>query len=227
MNQKKLAQYKGQLTASEVAAGMNAAQANARRLAHDAKLLLDSDRLPSAVALAILSIEESGKLSILRGLAVAKSDEQLKDAWREYRTHTAKNRLWPAVELMKKGARKLDDFASLVSGDADHPALLDQLKQIALYTDCLGQRHWSKPDTVISKQIATDLVRTAELLSRGDDISSREMELWVQHLQPVWMERKELMEKALVDWHAAMHAEGLASSGPDEMEKFIIGGYET
>jgi AbiV family abortive infection protein len=170
-------------------------------------------------------VEESGKLSILRGLAVAKSDEQLKDAWREYRTHTAKNRLWPVVELIKKGARKLDDFASLVSGDADHPALLDQLKQIALYTDCLGHCHWSEPDTVITKQIATELVRTAELLSRGEDISSREMELWVQHVPPVWMERKELMEKALVDWHAALHAEGLTTGTVDEMEKFIIEGY--
>jgi AbiV family abortive infection protein len=226
VNQRKLAQYKGRLTPSEVAAGMNAAQANARRLVHDAKLLLDSDRLPSAVALAVLSIEESGKLSILRGLAVAKSDEQVKNAWREYRTHTAKNRLWSAFELIKNGARKLDDFASLVSGDANHPTLLDQLKQLALYTDCLGERHWSKPDVVITREIATALVRTAELLARGHDISPREMELWIQHIQPIWMGRKELMEKALVDWHGAMHAEGLTSDGPDEMEKFIIQGYD-
>jgi AbiV family abortive infection protein len=226
VNQKKLSQYKGRLTASEVAAGMNAAQANARRLARDAKLLFDNDRFPSAVALAILSIEESGKLSILRGLAVAKSDEQLKGEWREYRTHTAKNRLWPIIDLLVNGASKLDDFAPLVSEDSTHPAILDQLKQIALYTDCLGQRRWSTPATVITKEMATQLVKTAELLSRGDDISSREMELWTHHVRPVWMGRKELMEKALVDWHEAMHAEGLTSGGPDEMEKFIIEGYE-
>lgn len=226
MNQKKLPHYKGRLTAGEVAAGMNAAQANARRLAHDAKLLLDNERFPSAVALAILSIEESGKLSILRALALVKSDEQLRNAWREYRTHTAKNRLWPVVELFKKGARKLDDFAALVTDDATHMVLLDQLKQIAFYTDCLGERHWSEPDTVITKEIATDLVGTAELLARGHETSPREMELWIQQIQPVWMGRKELLEKALVDWHAAMHREGLTSGGSGEMEKFIIEGYD-
>ena len=172
-----------------------------------------------------LLIEESGKLSILRSLALAKSDEQVKDAWREYRAHTRqKIAVWPIAELVIKGARKLDDFASLVSDEAAYPALLDQLKQIAFYTDCLGRRHWSKPDAVITKEIATQFVRTAELLARGDYISSREMDLWVQHLGPVWMKSKEVMEKALVDWHLALQAEGLKPSGADEMRDFIIGG---
>jgi len=224
VNQKKLAQYKGRLTACEIAAGMNAARAHARRLAHDAKLLLDNERFPSAVAMAVLSVEESGKLSILRSLALAKSDEQVNRAWRDYRTHKAKNRLWPIVELIMKGARKLDDFVPLVSDEVAYPALLDQLKQIAFYTDCLGQRHWSKPDAVITKEIATQLVRTAELLARADDISSREMDLWVQHMGPVWMKSKEVLEKALVDWHLALQAEGLKPSRTDEMRDFIIGG---
>lgn len=226
MNQKKLAQYKGRLTAVEVAAGMNVARGNATRLARDAKLLLDNARYPSALALAVLSIEESGKLSILRALALARSDEELKQAWREYRTHTAKNRLWPILELIMKGARKLDDFASLVAENADHPALLDQVKQIALYTDCLGSRNWSNPDTVISKDLASQFVRTAELLARGDEVSGREIELWIEHVQPVWMGRKELMEKAVVDWHAALQAEGLKAVNRDGMEKFIIEGYQ-
>ena len=226
MNQKKLAQYKGRLTAVEVAAGMNAARGNATRLARDAKLLLDNARYPSALALAVLSIEESGKLSILRALAVARSDEELKQAWREYRTHTAKNRLWPIFELIIKGARKLDDFASLVAEDTDHPSLLDQMKQIALYTDCLGSCNWSNPNTVISKDLASQFVQTAELLARGDEVSGREIELWIEHVQPVWMGRKELMEKAVVDWHAALQAEGLKAADRDGMEKFIIEGYQ-
>jgi AbiV family abortive infection protein len=214
------------LAASEIAAGMNVARGNARRLVRDAQLLLDNGRFPSALALAVSSIEESGKLSILRALAVARSDEELKQAWREYRTHTAKNRLWPIVELIMKGARKLDDFASLLADDAQHPALLDQVKQIALYTDCLGSRNWSNPETVITKDLASQVVRTAELLARGDEVTGREMELWIQHVQPVWMGRKELMEKAVVDWHAALRAEGLKVADQDGMEKFIIEGYQ-
>jgi len=49
---------------------MNAATRNARRLAADARLLLDAGRLPTAAALATLSIEETGKVSILREIAV-------------------------------------------------------------------------------------------------------------------------------------------------------------
>jgi AbiV len=67
-----------------------------------------------------------------------------------------------------KGARKLDDFASLVVDDAQRAALLDQVKQIALYTDCLGNRNWSNPETVITKDLATQVVRIAELLARRE-----------------------------------------------------------
>jgi AbiV family abortive infection protein len=45
---------------------MNAAIANAQRLAEDAQLLLDAERFPSAASLAILALEEAGKVIILR-----------------------------------------------------------------------------------------------------------------------------------------------------------------
>lgn len=68
------------------------------------------------------------------------------------------------------------------------------------------------------------IVRTAELLSKGDDVSVRELELWVEHLGPVWKKSKEVMEKGLVDWQAAMQAEGLKRDGATEMQKFILEG---
>lgn len=160
----------------------------------------------------------------MRSLVLARSEDDVKTAWREFRSHTSKNRLWPIIDLVRKGARKLDDFASLVYDLADHTLLLDQLKQIALYTDCLGDCQRSKPDQAIDKNIATMIVRTAELLSKGDDVSVRELELWVEHLGPVWKKSKEVMEKGLVDWQAAMQAEGLKRDGATEMQKFILEG---
>ena len=226
MSHKKLSRYKGKLTPAEAAAGINCARHNAKRLATDAQRLLTADQYPSALALAILSIEESGKVSVLRSLVLARSDDEVKTAWREYRSHTAKNRLWPIVELVQKGARKLDDFASLFSDQSEHTLLLDQLKQIAFYTDCLGNCHWSEPGQVIDKNIATMIVHTSELLSQGDDVSIRELELWVKHLGPVWKKAKEVMEKGLVDWQAAMQAEGLKRDGGEEMQKFILEGIQ-
>ncbi|PDT50911.1 MULTISPECIES: AbiV family abortive infection protein [Sinorhizobium] len=79
-------QYKGRSSAAEIAYGMNAAARNAKRLIHDAELLFENGRYPTALSIAILAIEEAGKISILRGLSVAPDDKTLIAAWRDYRT---------------------------------------------------------------------------------------------------------------------------------------------
>jgi hypothetical protein len=77
MVKKKLDSYKGKLSADQVAAGINAATKNAKRLSEDAALLFEAGRFPSAVSLAILSIEESGKASILRSLRLPRPVKML------------------------------------------------------------------------------------------------------------------------------------------------------
>ncbi|MEW6158881.1 MAG: AbiV family abortive infection protein, partial [Verrucomicrobiota bacterium] len=226
MAPKRLDQFRGRMSAAQIAAGINAARRNATRLAHDARLLLAQGRFPSACALSVLAIEEAGKASVLREIALARNDEELKDAWRQYRSHTSKNRMWPLVEFFLKGARKLQDFASLFHGDAEHPLLLDQVKQLSFYTDCLGRGHWSEPEDVIDGALASMLVTTSELLSKGDDVSQREIELWIEHLSPVWRHTNEAMEKGLADWYSAMQAEGLKAPGDNSMRRFILDGFQ-
>ncbi|HWT81560.1 MAG TPA: AbiV family abortive infection protein [Candidatus Methylomirabilis sp.] len=113
---KRLDQYSGHLNAAHIAEGINLARRNANRLAADSAALLDAGRLPSAAALAVLAIEEAGKCSILREIALAREEKELLEAWRSYRSHTTKNRTWPFVELFFRGARKLNDFAPLFEG---------------------------------------------------------------------------------------------------------------
>ena len=110
MVKKKLDQYRGKLSPAQISEGMNAAISNAKRLAGDAELLLKERRFPSAASLAVLSIEESGKLSILRQLAVVQNDKKLIDSWKQYRSHTKKNVAWILPYLVKGGSRKLDDL---------------------------------------------------------------------------------------------------------------------
>src|ERR1700712_243598 len=93
--------YAGPLSAGEIAAGMNAALRNARRLLYDAQLLFAAHRFPSACSLAILSIEESGKLPVLREIGVARDADEAKGAWKRYRTHQAKNVAWIIRDLIK------------------------------------------------------------------------------------------------------------------------------
>ena len=90
---RRLNQYKGKLTAEQIAKGMNVARRNAQRLFEDAQLLIESSRYCSAATLAIISIEESGKDSILRRLAMAEGDIETSKIWREYRSHTKKTYL--------------------------------------------------------------------------------------------------------------------------------------
>ena len=186
MTKRKLDSYKGKLSAEQIAAGVNAAIQNAKRLAEDASLLFEAGRFPSAASLAILSIEESGKVSILRSLALAKTDEDIADAWRDYRSHTKKNVSWLLPQLTEQGARKLDDFKPLFEKSSDHPYVLDQLKQIGFYTDCLGRAHWSIPQEVIDESLAKMLVQVAKIFASDKHVSKTEIELWIKHIGPVW-----------------------------------------
>jgi len=226
MPREKIQQYKGRLSAAEVSLGINCARKNAQRVVGDADVLLGLGRYPSALALAVLAIEEAGKIPILRSLALARSDEEAKTDWRDYRKHTSKHRVWHSLEYAMKGARNLNDFARLFASDVERPAILDQLKQLAFYTDLLDKRlSWSMPTDVIGKDLATITVQSAKILAKGEEVTQREIELWMQHLGSVWKQSNEAMEKGLADWYAALQAEGLKATGENEMRQFILNGF--
>lgn len=218
-----LTQYRGPLSTEQVATGMNAARANARRLAQDARLLLCNGRWPTAASVAALSIEESGKVVILRRFLTANAEE-VKGLWREYRSHTKKNLNWIFPELVAKGARRLEDFRPVVDVDSDHPEVLDATKQLGFYSDCLGSAHWSSPSEVINEKLAQSLVMAAEILSPDRHIEVRELELWIENMGPVWNKGDEEMKNALANWYAAMQKEGLAPAGRNGMREFVKDG---
>lgn len=218
---KKLSPFRGRLSAHEIAHGMNIANANAQRLAEDAQILVSAGRIPTAASLATLSIEESGKASILRQLATAITDAEVRAAWKSYRTHTRKNSQWLLLELTLKGARKLDDLSPLFAEDADHPFILDNLKQLGFYTDCLENRRWSIPQEAIDEKIARGLVEIAKLLVGKRHLSVKEIELWIEHLGQVPKGDLEASKVALVKWYSAMQDAGLYESGVNRMEQFI------
>lgn len=221
MASNKLQAYRGALSAKEIAAGINAANANALRLVEDAELLLNSGRFPSAASLASLSIEEAGKVSILRQLSTATSRDEVAAAWKSYRLHTQKNAHWILPDLAAKGARKLDDLRPLFEKDAKHPFVLDQIKQLGFYTDCLGNQHWSIPLEVIDEELARNLIQTAKVLVGKRETTVQEIELWVQYVGAAPKDDLNESKKALVNWYAAMQAAGLRPNGANEMERFI------
>lgn len=215
-----LKQYRGPLSAIDVAAGMNAAARNARRLLADAKLSLSERRIASACALAILSIEEAGKLPLLRTLSTASTEADLKRSWRAYRDHRAKNAAWIVVDLVREGARSLTDLSPIFDPDSDHTDTLDAVKQVCLYTDCCGERHWSEPSAVIDEGLAASIVKTAEALCPKKDVSVREIELWVREVGP--FESLKQARLKLVRFYEAMDKEGLARGTLDGWKDFVL-----
>lgn len=213
--------YAGPLTPAQIAEGISAAQANALRLLEDAKLLLGAGRFPSAAALAILSIEERGKTGILKRLAIVSDTADVKQVWREYRSHRAKNAGWVLPQLVSQGARTMQSMAAGVDPDAEHAGILDALKQVSFYTDCLGKRHWSVPKEVIDEDLARSMVSTAEMMWGSRAITLREVELWAQIVGPHYNLRS--MATAVVQWQHAMLTEGLSDTTPEELVAFMRG----
>ena len=101
---RRLRWFSGALSPEETAAGMNAARRNAGRLAKDAKLMFEAGSFATAAALAILTVEENGTESILRGLSTAPAGKNRRDLWKDYRSHTSKNTGWILPELAANGA---------------------------------------------------------------------------------------------------------------------------
>ena len=223
MAKKKLSQYRGALAPVQIAEGMNAAIRNARRLADDARALFELERYPTAASIAVLSIEESGKVSILRHFAMARDLPTCRRIWQDYRNHRSKNVAWILPDLVAAGARDLDSLHLAAQVDAEHTALLDNVKQIAFYSDCLGSAHWSEPEKVIDRRLAQILLKLADLFATKETVTSKEVELWKSHLGPAYGAPLQTMKEALLNWYRAMNDAGLLKENDSVVKQFIMG----
>lgn len=217
-----LTQYKGLLTPSQAAAGIASARTNAARLIADAELLVENDRHASASALAILAIEELGKVQAINIIVLQSEPAKLKEAWRDYRNHRAKNVQWIIPKLAAEGARALAELRAAADPAGDHTAMLDSIKQLSLYTDCYGAAgRWSEPSDAVDPDFAISILATAKMLNRQTRTTERELELWVNIVGPHYS--KPTMIDALLDFQRQIFAEGLSSTSADEMEAFVTG----
>jgi AbiV family abortive infection protein len=215
-------QYRGALTPEQASEGIALARANASRLIADAELLLDADRHPSAIALAILAIEELGKVQIIKMIVLHSEEAALKKSWREYRSHRAKNVQWIIPSLAAGGARTLIDLKPATDIEGEHTAMLDTIKQLAFYTDCLNASpHWSAPVDVIDPEFAESIIAVAKLLNRDRVTEVKELELWVELFGPYY--DKPGMVEALLRFQQRMVDEGLTDTPVATMEAFVRG----
>jgi AbiV family abortive infection protein len=202
---------------------MNLAVRNAGRLLTDAGTLLASGSFATAASLAALSIEESGKVALLRTIALAKNQKEIKDAWKEYRSHKSKNFAWLLPDLVRSGASTLDELYPLVDPNSSHPTVLDQIKQSGFYTDLLPGNTWSYLSQMISEELARSLVDRAKSLLSKRLHTAREVELWMEHVGPTWRGSMTDMKASVERWHSAMVQEGLTVESVPTMRDFLFG----
>jgi AbiV family abortive infection protein len=209
-------QYSHKLSPKQASEGINAAIDNAKSLLEDAMLLYENHRYERSTALSILAIEEDGKLTILRCILLEEDPKLLKKEWQNYRRHTEKNISWILPDLVVKGARQLDDFNPIFDRGNDHGQILEDLKQLSLYTDSFSKCKWSIPKNVITQKIAKYILEIAknQVLKGNRDITAvEELEIYTKHLKPVWKGSVIEMKQALINCYQEAEHKGLLKKG--------------
>lgn len=209
-------QYAGLLSVEQAAEGIQLAATNAYTLYQDALLLSEHKRYPRCVSLCALAIEEAGKASILRAILMESDAKELKELWRQFRRHTAKNAQWIVPELILKGARKQEQLGNVFDNGSDHPAILDDLKQLGFYTDVFSPVKWSAPNSVIDAELAGSILAATSILAGKDKAGYDhvgELRLWVKYMKPVWKTSMPAMKNALAQIYAEAEAAGIVEAG--------------
>lgn len=179
-NKSRATRYRGSLSPFQIADGLRATKRNAERLLRDAAELYDLDRFPSATSLAILSIEELGKIPILRRMALADGPEAWRVCWRDFGDHLTKCAQW-GVPFLVKTASSPEALFNEHSNERD-PLLLDSIKQLGFYVGCYGNAHWAEPARVVEKAQADPIFYAARVLAAGSQSSELDtpsaVQLW-------------------------------------------------
>lgn len=149
-------------------------------------------------------------MSVLRELALARDEGEAAEAWRDFRNHSKKNAGWIVPLLAAQGARTLDDMRPITDPKSDHPAVLNRIKQKGFYTNYSEDSGWSEPKDAVDKALAEFLVDWAERAARAvREVTTEEIELWIEYIRPVWRTDMESMKQALALWADDMNKRGL------------------
>ena len=159
-------QFKANITFKEAVMGISLAIQNSKELLEDAEILLENDRYPRAVSLAVLAIEEYGKVEKIKQLLLSK--QMVSRLWNDLRSHKSKSFYWmfPLLKQMKINDPVIINEFTSPKGDGAN--FLDQLKQICFYTEAVNNPekkgcYWWLPSEIADENVAKfycELART-------------------------------------------------------------------
>lgn len=139
-------------------------QDNIFKLKADADLLYDKGNKSTACAIAILAIEEFGKMDIIRNIFKARNDiKSLKKLWMEFRDHKAKNKVW-TIPYLKKNNASIEDIKEIMSHKSNASNFLNNLKMSCLYIDVSEKGKITSPSMLINN-VFDETIRTLDFMT--------------------------------------------------------------
>jgi AbiV family abortive infection protein len=164
------------LSVEDLVDGMIECADNARKLAADAARMYGVRRYSTAGALAIFSLEESGKVLLLSATAAAVAQDNKPDwneFWRNWKKHDEKVRLASLLDLGAHGKDAANlAMRAFILGD------LSKLRESFIYVDRKDSR-WLAPKNQ-DRDWVLELLDAAEVLSeRLASESNRRRRKWI------------------------------------------------
>jgi AbiV family abortive infection protein len=156
--------FKGVLTPKECAIGIEVCLENAGSLLQEAQILFEHGKNARANFLALTSVEELGKISILTALMITPDSQESSrlERWAEFYKHGEKfKNIVEFVFFM----HWVTDPNIKVNKVAQHPAITELARMASLYVEYSPRtKKWRNPNELIPKLTAEGNIRSAKEL---------------------------------------------------------------
>ena len=172
-------QYNGMLTLRGVTEGANLSIRNSWRLFRSAEVLFTEKDYASAVALAVLALEENGKYLTLIPIL---ERVELEKKWKAVRTHTCKtkelNAYLALLKLLPEERLSKEEVAGDIDRTFDVQKMIDVLKQKGFYVDCVGAGRWQYPPETFSDFFSFVILLMVRSVMREPLFTEEEIQQW-------------------------------------------------
>ena len=155
--------YEGPLSKPKTAEAIGLCLKNSDELIQDARLLFTHGRYARAFALAIVSLEEVGKIPMLtRALSFhAMETHQWKHFWKRFRSHVEKRQLTAGLYSISTGSGSAHLILVRWMKERHWEKETEALKQMAFYVDASSRTHVTCPSKLFPKYVASDAINLA------------------------------------------------------------------
>jgi len=176
-------------------------------------MLFENERYPTAMAVAILAIEEVGKLPILRRMALAGSASQWGACWRDFSDHFTKSLTWVLTSVASDYTEGGPDGFHRKYLEERDLHLLNSLKQVGLYVGCYGKGKWVEPSSKITKDVASFPLHLAKMLLTGSQPSSFDtptaVQRWSEYMDGLFLTDFVSAHDKIADFLEGKHSKGI------------------